>query len=368
MLVIGMYRPPGLLKATWEHEINDILRSTQRFESIMLIGDLNCDLSQPDKGAKEGKTLMDLMDVYGLTNLIKVPTRVVVESSSLIDVILTNKPRSILTSGVFDLCLSDFNLIYIVMRLQCPKFSPRTVVKRHFKKYDTGFFLADIATVPFHVAHIFHDPEDVFWAWGKLLSDALDVHVPVKRCISKRPRVPFMTPELLGSIRHRNKLRKLYFESKDPGDWEKYRLQFNLTSSLRRREISSYLRSRADGAKGDPKQFWHTIKPFMHCNNEGTYHLKENGGILVTDKKEVAEIFNNYFSLIQNVGEEHDSDSDVAVDISVHPSIAAIREECGAAQFEFDHVSVVETELILQSCSCTTGWSFSCGCSYCTTD
>ena len=106
----------------------------------------------------------------------------------------------------------------------------------------------------------------------------------------------------------------------------------------------------------------------MHCNNEGTYHLKENGGILVTDKKEVAEIFNNYFSLIQNVGEEHDSDSDVAVDISVHPSIAAIREECGAAQFEFDHVSVVETELILQSCSCTTGWSFSCGCSYCTTD
>ena len=86
VLVVGMYSPPGLLKAKWEHEINDILlRSTQRYESIMLIGDLNCDLSRPDKGAKEGKTLMDLMDVYGLTNLIKVPTRVVVESSSLID-------------------------------------------------------------------------------------------------------------------------------------------------------------------------------------------------------------------------------------------------------------------------------------------
>ena len=104
--------------------------------------------------------------------------------------------------------------------------------------------------------HIFFDdPEDLRWAWGKLLSDTLDVHVPVKRSISKRQHVPFMTPELLGSIRHRNKLRKLYFESKDPGDWEKYRLQRNLTSSLRRREISSYLRSRADSANGDPKQF-----------------------------------------------------------------------------------------------------------------
>lgn len=75
------------------------------------------------------------------------------------------------------------------------------------------------------------------------------------------------------------------------------------------------------------------IKPFMHCkqsNNEGTYHRKENG-VLVTDKTEMAEIFNNHFSHIQNVGEEHDSVSDVAVNISVHPSIAVIREECVTA-------------------------------------
>ena len=190
--------------------------------------------------------------------------------------------------------------------------------------------------------------------------------------------MPFMTSPLLDSICHRNKLRKLYFESKDPGDWEKYRLQRNLTSSLRRREISSYLRSRADRAKGDPKQFWHTIKPFMHCkrtNNEGTYHLKGNG-VLVSEKKKVVEMFNNYFSLIQNTGEEHDSDSNVAVDITVHPNIAAIRKECVAAQFEFNHVSMAERELILKSLdpNKATGhdqipeWSLSFGCSCCTTD
>ena len=39
---------------------------------------------------------------------------------------------------MFDLGLSDHNLIYTVMRLQCPKFSPRTVVKRQFKRYDPG--------------------------------------------------------------------------------------------------------------------------------------------------------------------------------------------------------------------------------------
>ncbi|PFX15676.1 Titin [Stylophora pistillata] len=225
----------------------------------------------------------------------------------------------------FDVSLSNHSLIYAVLRLQCPRFSPEAVLKRHFKHYDPGLFSADVATVPFHVAGIFDDPEDVCWAWGKLSSDALEVHAPVKRSISKRQHVPFMTAKLLGSIRHRNKLRKLFFETKDSGDREKYRIQRNFTPSLRRRGLFklSPVKSRS-------------------------FHLKENG-VLVTDKKGVAETFKNYFSLIQNVGDEHNSDSNVAVDLSGHPSIVAIRKECIAAQFEFDHVSVAETGLILKS-------------------
>ena len=60
---------------------------------------------------------------------------VVVDFISLIEVILTNKTRSVLTSGVFDLGLSDYNLIYTVMWLQCPNICPRTVVKRHLNGY-----------------------------------------------------------------------------------------------------------------------------------------------------------------------------------------------------------------------------------------
>ena len=95
----------------------------------------------------------------------------------------------------------------------------------------------------------------------------------------------------------------MFFGSMVPGDWEHYRLERTL--SLRRGDILSCFWSRARSAKGDSKQFWNTmhIKPFFHCkqsSNEGTSNLKENG-ILETDKKEEAEILNNYFFLIQNV-------------------------------------------------------------------
>ena len=49
------------------------------------------------------------------------------------------------------------------------------------------------------------------------------------------------------------------------------------------------------------------------------------------------------------MGEGHDSDRNVAKDISVHPSIAAMRDKCVVAAFEVNHVSMAETELILKS-------------------
>ena len=103
--------------------------------------------------------------------------------------------------------------------------------------------------------HILENTEEVWRAWGKLLSDALDSHASVKRINSKRKNVPFMTTVRLNSIRHNKKLRQQYPQSKNPADPEKYRSQRDVTSSLRRKAISNFLRFSADGAKGIQNNF-----------------------------------------------------------------------------------------------------------------
>ena len=63
ILIIGAYKPPNVLKNIWEPELNTLLlRSFQRYNHIVLLGDLNCDLSQPDKSSKEGRVLLDVMN------------------------------------------------------------------------------------------------------------------------------------------------------------------------------------------------------------------------------------------------------------------------------------------------------------------
>ena len=92
-----------------------LLNASQRYDNLVILGDLNCDISHPDKGSTEGRALLDLMNEYNLTNLIREPTRVTATSITLIDVILTNRPRSFLTAGTFDLGLSDHHLVYAVI-------------------------------------------------------------------------------------------------------------------------------------------------------------------------------------------------------------------------------------------------------------
>ncbi len=58
-------------------DLGDILlRTSNRYENIVVVGDLNCDLAGPDKNSKEGRALQDLMEIYNLSNMIKQSTRV----------------------------------------------------------------------------------------------------------------------------------------------------------------------------------------------------------------------------------------------------------------------------------------------------
>ncbi|PFX13921.1 hypothetical protein AWC38_SpisGene21963 [Stylophora pistillata] len=75
-LLMGTYRPPNLSKSVWESQLNNMLLRAGRFNNIFLVGDLNCDLLNPDGGAKDGRALIDLIEVYRLSSLIKEPTRI----------------------------------------------------------------------------------------------------------------------------------------------------------------------------------------------------------------------------------------------------------------------------------------------------
>ena len=76
-----------------------------KYDNILLAGDLNID--ELKTGSDSSNHLSDAKTVFNLTNLIKKPTCFKSQDGTLIDLMLTNRPRSFLKSQNFEIGLND---------------------------------------------------------------------------------------------------------------------------------------------------------------------------------------------------------------------------------------------------------------------
>jgi len=92
--------------------------------------------------------LLNIIDIYGLTQLITGPTRVTQYSSALIDVCLTNSPDKISKSGVIDIGISDPSAIYVTHKVaHFRSLMPKTVEVRLLKNFNEAAFLRDLRMI-----------------------------------------------------------------------------------------------------------------------------------------------------------------------------------------------------------------------------
>ena len=79
-------------------------------------------------------------------------------------------------------------------------------------------------------------------------------------------------------------------------------------TSLRRKAIKGFSCKKATQSK-NPKEFWKAYRPFLHSRNSKQANdivIQENGTVF-TDKKQIAEIFNEHFvHITDDVGEVTD--------------------------------------------------------------
>ena len=113
--VIEIIKPRSkpFLLCTWYRPPDSPSSFFQPFEQLLdkidclnyefhLLGDLNCNFLRDDLESHTTK-LSNICDIYGITQLIKDPTRITETSRTLIDVLLTNSPDKFKVSA----CLSS---------------------------------------------------------------------------------------------------------------------------------------------------------------------------------------------------------------------------------------------------------------------
>ncbi|XP_032237174.1 uncharacterized protein LOC116618025 [Nematostella vectensis] len=269
----------------------------------VILGDLNCCLLKKKVFDNKTKKLKSIYEAYQLSQLINEPTRITIDSKSLIDHFVTSSPDKINSSGVIHIGPSDHSLIYGIRKInpyRCARDKAKTIEIRNFKHFDQQKFVKDLLTQSWEQIVLCHDTNEMWAHWKDLFLNVLDRHAPVQSKRKKAFNVPWLTREIKDLINNRDKLKRKAMVSKLRNDWDDFKASRNKVNIALRLAKSNYYRNKIANQKNNPKEAWKTINSLLGRTKENTTvnELKFDDQSLFS-QEHIAEAFNDYFS---NVG------------------------------------------------------------------
>ena len=235
-ILVYIYKPPRVNDVTFSGFMSKLCEYFLIGDNTcVFFGDMNCNLLGPN-------VLSDTCDIFGLTNLVTGATCFKSETPSLVDVLITNKPKCFSGRVNIDFGCSDFhNLIAVASRMYAPEMPTRKITYRSMKRFSDESFLEHIESVPFHVSETFDDIDDIHWAQNNLLMSVINHHAPLKTKYVKGKNLPYMNSELRKAINQRNMWRNRHFKNRQcTATRKKYTTLRNRVVKLQRKSVQHY--------------------------------------------------------------------------------------------------------------------------------
>lgn len=201
-----VYRPPKMQDSEFGQEFKNTLdKCVSLFDRYMVIGDLNYDLLCETKG----KPLLNIMELFNLSNLISKPTCFMKNSKpSLLDVILTNSKTQCIRTLNFATGISDcHNIISTVINNQIPINEKQRIQYRSYKSIDIDALNDEIKEIKL-IGNITDENLDINSIYDQFESDlrnVFDKHAPIKERYVRNNQVPYMNRTLRKAIYNKKK-------------------------------------------------------------------------------------------------------------------------------------------------------------------
>ena len=129
-----MYRPPTASVAYFNDMVDTIEKAHNTDKHMVILGDMNYNYVFDETMSENPICLLENM--FLLKQLIDAPTRVTENSSSLIDIILTNEPNHHEVSGVYKSSISDHYLVHTKIACNFIKANHKIIRFRDYNTFD----------------------------------------------------------------------------------------------------------------------------------------------------------------------------------------------------------------------------------------
>ena len=154
--------------------------------------------------------------------------------TSLIDLILTNKPPSFNRTLVSETGFSDYHkMITTSFKLHFPRLRPKVITYRNYKKFNEEKILNDLKEMNVRIDE--KGPNQNYQSLTKTFLTFAIKHAPLKKRIMRGNEAPFITKEFQKAICTRSRLKNKINKNPTIVNIAAYKRQRNLCVSLRRK-------------------------------------------------------------------------------------------------------------------------------------
>ena len=150
-LNVDWYRPPSDLFDSFNELEKALAYLDKEGKEIILLGDTNFELAKMpiqktlDNSAKH---ISGLYELFSFKQLIEDPTRVTLDTATVIDHVATTCPRNIMKSGVHEVSMSDHYMVYCIRKFSgAVEKGHKTSKTRKMKHFNEEAFLADVSGI-----------------------------------------------------------------------------------------------------------------------------------------------------------------------------------------------------------------------------
>ena len=246
------------------------------------------------------KSYLQFCTMFGLTQIVKSPTRITFSSTSLIDHILASLPDRISQEGVMNVGLSDHQLIYCIRKISRVKTRGVHKIIRFCsrKNYAVDAYKNALKKINFPNYEYF---EDVNWAYPDFFQKLMTVTNNVAPCKTKRVKgntQNWFDREVLQKLRSRDKLSKAFKKARLHIDKELYKKAKCIAQKLIAAKKQAFFDEKLSESVGKPKELWNTLKSLGMPKKTvvSNFNAIDDNKSLTYDMKTMSKVFKDFFS------------------------------------------------------------------------
>ena len=297
-IIIGcIYMPPRYSSSRFLDCMQftlDKLEHERKF--IVIAGDFNYNTLNIDDN--DSISFSNLFSSYGFISTISKPTRVTLDTSTLLDNIYINNSNLFVSSGVILEDLSDHFPVFSLLKLN---HSPTPVGSKTYFDINRLDYLNEFLELKLQNFFTITDPNEACEKLINAYEEGINkFSKSFKPCRRKTPLKPWITPNILCSINYKNKLYKRFVRNRNLQNEQKYKEYRNTLTKVIRESKRLYFLKVFEDSKKDSKETWKYIREALDiCSSSNTFpssFLDEDNKIIAEDR--IPNEFNDFFTSI----------------------------------------------------------------------